>query len=791
MEQENSLVAQEGRLNTLARTILFVAIGLFPILVIPVAWFPFQLTKTFVFVVLIAVCAILYGISSWKSGSISIPRGNLPYVVLFLPVAYVLSTLLSQDYVVSIFGLGTETDTLFFVGLCAVVFFLTAGLVKTERQIRTFFTVILGSIALAIVFQLLHVVIPGGVLQVFSSSTSNLVGKWNDLGILMGFAAAFSLAIIEFLPQNLLKRIFVFVTLALSLALLIVINFSAVWWALLAAALIAGGLKLFSGKGSTAESLDPMAVAPTQEPLLKRIPVVSVIVAIIAGVLLLWGTAINTEVAGWFSISQLEVRPSHEATVEIARGTYAQSALTTIFGSGPNTFGQQWMLYKPVEVNTSQFWDIDFTGGYGAISSSFVTVGVLGGLAWLLLVLFVVFVFVGMALRPSQSSSSRSTMIISGVGSIFLLATAVFYLPNQVVFMLAFALLGVFAISASNENKLTLGLRAGIMPVLSLGLLSVIVIATAFSAGAISHRFMGSLHTGRALAAVSANDVPTAATFAQRAVETYRNDDSLRLLANVRVAQARVIAAETDPATAANRAERFQAAMNDAIANAQAITLEYPRNYQNWFTLAQVYQALIGAQVENAYQQSQIAYGEAIKRSPRNPGLYLAAARMEGAAGNEQNLRQAVSQALTLKPNYTDAILLIVQLEIAKQNLDGAINATAAAIQTAPQNAGLWFQLGVLAFNRGDDTITIQALEEAIKLVPEYANAKYFLGLSYYRAGRIADAAGQFDDLSKSNPESQEVILILNNIRAGKPPFDGATPPVENPTTRENAPIPE
>ncbi len=76
--------------------------------------------------------------------------------------------------------------------------------------------------------------------------------------------------------------------------------------------------------------------------------------------------------------------------------------------------------------------------------------------------------------------------------------------------------------------------------------------------------------------------------------------------------------------------------------------------------------------------------------------------------------------------------------------------------------------------------------------MPEYANAKYFLGLSYYGQGRTADAINQFEDLAKTNPDNQEVALILANLRDGKAPFTSAQPPVtDQPVERPTAPLSE
>jgi tetratricopeptide (TPR) repeat protein len=99
---------------------------------------------------------------------------------------------------------------------------------------------------------------------------------------------------------------------------------------------------------------------------------------------------------------------------------------------------------------------------------------------------------------------------------------------------------------------------------------------------------------------------------------------------------------------------------------------------------------------------------------------------------------------------------------------------TAASV-IDPTNPAIFFQLGLLKYNEKDYAGAIAALEKATQMTPDYANAKYFLGLSYEAVGRHADAITQFEDIKVTNPDSAEVDAILANLKAGKPIFTGDT----------------
>ena len=108
------------------------------------------------------------------------------------------------------------------------------------------------------------------------------------------------------------------------------------------------------------------------------------------------------------------------------------------------------------------------------------------------------------------------------------------------------------------------------------------------------------------------------------------------------------------------------------------------------------------------------------------------------------------------------------------------------------RNPTVFFELGLLRYNNKDYKGAVSALEQATTLEPSYANARYFLGLAYDKLSRRSDAIAEFETIQKSNPDNQEVQLILNNLRAGRTPLSNAKPPISTkPESRKNLPLPE
>jgi tetratricopeptide (TPR) repeat protein len=80
-------------------------------------------------------------------------------------------------------------------------------------------------------------------------------------------------------------------------------------------------------------------------------------------------------------------------------------------------------------------------------------------------------------------------------------------------------------------------------------------------------------------------------------------------------------------------------------------------------------------------------------------------------------------------------------------------------------------------------------LTKAITIVPNYANAQYFLGLSDEYLAKHDEAIAQFEALSKTNPDNADVQSILGNLQAGRDPLYKSPAGTKNPVNRPTPPI--
>jgi tetratricopeptide (TPR) repeat protein len=386
----------------------------------------------------------------------------------------------------------------------------------------------------------------------------------------------------------------------------------------------------------------------------------------------------------------------------------------------------------------------------------------LGLLAWLAPLIGVFYLL----WRGRGDAERRLVAWSLGVGAVLLWVMMALYVPSPNLLLLAFALAGgvVGLLGASG--------RTATRPVAVVTVLLVLA-ALAWTGLASTRRSVAEAYVGQAAQALSAGDLKTAQSYTDASLAIERMPENLRLAVAVGGSSLTQIAAQ--PAGSSTQ-QTFTDTLSKTIAYGQEAIAKDPLDYRSYLALGQVYDLLAQNKVEGAYDSAKAAYTAAAQRNPTNPTIPLLIARLEGAAGTAQGLTDALKQSLTLKPDYTDAILFLAQVDIARKDIGSAINDTKVAAGTAPGVPSIWYELGLLYYANNDAKDAVPALEQALALQADYANAQYYLGLSYAALGRTQDAIGQFERLNQTNGGNAQVAQILANLKDGKAPLSTSTP---------------
>lgn len=727
------------------------------VLVIPAAWFPVQLGKVAVFAAFAAVSVLLL---VWSGGVRTLlqahgARGAL--LVGLLPVVYVVSALFSIDKSLAWTGVAIDSDTVVFTTLAFVAFVLAFVLFRTLRPLRQMLAVLVVALAAAALFQLVHILF--GVPLGGGDRSVNLIGKWNDLGLITSLLAVLLLARLELSPASARVRMAGIAGLVLVIALLTFISFGVAWIIVLGAAAIIGLVAYLSQREDA------------------RKPVASGLVVLVAALSLVFGATFNSALTSFFPVSSLEVRPAAATTVELISASHDGSLSRFALGMGPNTFSRQWLKLKPAEVNQSQFWSLDFNVGFSTLTTALLSVGVLGVIAWLI-PLFLVIAGVVRALRRSVlHGDDRGAAVAVALAAFAAYMALAFYVPSANIILLAFVLAGAAFGFLWRQGQTADHEAAGesrLRQLLTLVFIALMVGVTVLTAAVALRRLAAVGQLLVAEQALAAGELDQGRAQAMRSLAIEETSGAQRLLADAAVARM-VQIAQTEEASEALQ-EEFRVTTQEAIGRAQRAVALAPTDYRVYATLGSVYGFLATLKVDGAYDSAVAAYDMAGVHNPTSPALPLIRARIEAVQGSGEKVDEYLTKALTLKPNYTDAMLFAVELAVANNDLPTALRAAEAAAQSAPGVASIWFQLGLLHYAGGQTKEAIAPLEQAIALVPDYANAKYFLGISYYTEKEASKATALFEELKETNPEVKELDIILTNMRTGKPALQGTQP---------------
>lgn len=731
-----------------ARRAYLTGVVLAVLLFIPLSSFPLIAGKITAVALCMLVAGALYAWAFWKGETEPLPGGAL--LLALLPLTYLLSFAFSANRAVGVIGTGIEADTLLFTTLAFLVAFLGAALFKTTAQVWMFVRTLFGVLALAAIFQTIVLLL--GLPGPFTDRSVNLVGKWNDFGIVVLLLSFFVLLEMQFGRLSHRMRRGAAAALAVLLVLLGVVNFPVAWVLLF---IIATTLAVIAWVSS------------------RRVAWPPVVAGLVAVVFLFFGAALNAQLSKVIPVTALEIRPSIQSTVELTQAAHGTSIKNAALGTGPNTFGLSWLSHKPAEVNQSQFWNLDFSVGYSTLTTAFSSVGLFGALAWLLPA---VLLLAGLW-RTRRVTEGRLVLLTTACAGLLWWAVVVAYVPSPNLLLVAFATAGI-AIGLLWHGTFTISARWLLLPTYVL-----LVFALVWTVGVSMKRFVAQIYIGQAAAALQSNDVDKAYTLAARSVSIERNSENLRLLTDIGAVKLQELAKAAKP----DSQQAFTALLQQTIAAGQQALVLDNQDYRSLVSIGRVYDFLAVNKVEGAYANAKSAYAAAAALTPLSPALPLMQAKLEAVAGTPQGVDQFIKQALTLKPDYTDAILFLAQVDIARNDLASAIRDTQTAVKSAPGVPSVWLQLGLLYYAGGDTKNAIPPLEQALILQPDYANAQYFLGLSYAAEGRTQDAIALFAQLSKTNPDNAEVTKILKNLEAGRPalstesaPAAADTTPVEN-----------
>jgi len=610
-----------------------------------------------------------------------------------------------------------------------------------------------------------------GLPQIMSFQSFNpLNGSFQGLSIFLVAVVSLLIGIILQQVKNRRERkIFLFVNyflIGLAALLLVWINFQAAWLTLAAVMLV-------------------LLIAAIWTHLFRErinlliLPIVLLLISL-AGLTGLIDRAKDFTGSDFIKTSlPEEVILDYQTAGRITWQTFKESP---VLGSGPGTFLVDFAKFKPVQFNESRFWNIRFDKGPSYLMEMVGTTGLLGILSYLTIVVIfglIIFIFLRRTIKGGNLLAEQAVTILSLFSFWLALLIGQFvYLNNTVLsfcFWLSMALtIGLWQAVQGKSRKIGFSFKR--LPELGL-VANVFLLIMIFV-------LLGLFYLGGRLYWADVKFSQAAADNEQlvRNLEETVNLNKYRENYRCSLSQAYLLSArdEAGKAEEERNTQLLQAYASGAIQQAREAVLLSPDAVMAWQNLAVIYRdsrGLVGGTLPFASD----AFNQALALEPTNPFFYRELCRINLVSEEEEkNWDKTISycqKAIDLKSDYLDAHIQLAlvyeekgDLEEAAERLKGALDKLrGVSFQRGSELAGaaaeIYFQLGRVYFNLEQLESAINMFEQSVVVVPNYANARYALALSYYQEERLEDALTQFQIVDQLVPGNQDVQTRIQQLQ--------------------------
>ncbi len=665
-----------------------------------------------------------------KKGSIAVPKSWILMAFAGIVLGYFFLAGFLESPTSSLLGSPSQSDSVIILLLAFAIMVLFATAMQSLNRLTV----------VPIVVYIL-----GGIGLILSLVAHPLFAPWLDIPLILGLTAVVAVSLIELAPAtSLYKKIstisFVPSTLGLlafgSSHLLVVVSIFSLIIAL-----------LIYMKG---RRLAPWALA------LAILSIATIyILPIIPG-----------KISSELNALKAVIRPNLTDSVVVAGATLGES----ILGVGPGLYSYAWMQHKPIEVNLSDVWAIEFGQAYNGLLTAVVSGGLLGAVLWLLFGLLVAWATWQSLRRLDLTRQISVYSVAFWLGALFLW---VMYLSSQVGLIglsLGAILTGVAlahdVLDNRNRNLTKINELWGgkLLRLCLVTALTVVTLGLYFT----TNRAQAERAQVAGVNLMQQGDTPGAIAKINEAIDISKQDRYYRTLSEIYLVQlVRMVSLEVDVDNQEQAVEEFKDLYNKALENATKATELSPNNYTNWLTLGNVYEAVVNLGIEQAYERAAIAYEQAYLRNPTSPVGPFQMARLAFAVGNIEQAVTFLNKAVALKLNYAPAYLLASEIALSRGDTGTAVETSKLAVQSAPSDFLAHFQLGYYLYKNGNYAEAIDSLKLSSSYNANYANSKYLLGASMYKLGLYKDALDIFEQLARDNADNTAIVKIVRDIKSG------------------------
>ena len=768
------------------RGILYGFVFLFPLFFLPFTLDLLEVNKQTLLLLCVCVATLLWFGSILANKTVTFRLTWMNWMPMLFALALGVSAWFSLSPFNSWIGSsGTEYTSVMTIGaLCLLFFLLTQTIDKADQYKKLFFFAMGGSVLTGII-----AILSIGSISVFPflhltpQMMFNTVGTLSSLAVFLIVMCVFLLG--NFFVLNAEKTghdlslraiaisVFTIVLLLETFFLLLALNYGWLWFLLIFGFGIQFAFLFFRSKSIVSISKLLLPVAMMLFGLLFWIGLPSPL-----------STKLPVEVSLNFGMS-----------LDILQKTFAQHSF--IYGTGPGTYAINYSAYHGDSINQTNFWNTRFDRATSFVLTLATESGILGFIAYLLLVVGLCLFALFRIIREKQDNESQE------IAHLFLpwftIVLASFLFPfNMTLMILLFVLSGLLAFRLVKKEKNIAFAHSSLLAFGSSALFILFTLALFFGIFLATERYAAEIAYAKAVRSDRANmDVKTLVTQLDRAATLNQYDDgAYRNLAEALILRVNeeLKSAPTNSQLNDSSKKYIQSLVAAAVNAAVHATDLSPFNVTNWLVRGEVYRSLASV-VPHAADFSRDAYKRATQLEPNNPNnwmelgkTYLIAAdaaqaltvakdtKIADTSKKEvktalENAQVSFEKAIVLKSNFAPAHFQLGLVFKREGKLDQAIGKIENVAQYNTSDVGVAFELGVLYLQRNgsDDLARAQnAFQHVISLTPSYSNAHWYLASIYEKQGKHDLAIKEIETVAKLNPGNQIVKARLDKLRIGQ-----------------------
>ena len=158
----------------------------------------------------------------------------------------------------------------------------------------------------------------------------------------------------------------------------------------------------------------------------------------------------------------------------------------------------------------------------------------------------------------------------------------------------------------------------------------------------------------------------------------------------------------------------------------------------------------------------------------RSPALKVELARAYVARKNPTQATALLNEALKLRPDFSEAALLLAQVEGQNGDVRQAVARIESLLQKQPTAPGARLLLAQAQRSLGNLDGAASVLQEQLRITPEAAAPRMLLGSLRLQQGRSAEARALFEEATRLSPKDLQANAALVECELAEKDFDAA-----------------